>query len=243
MRVGIIADVHGNLAALEAVLAALAAERVDRIVCLGDVAAVGPQPQEVIARLRSVSCPIVMGNADAWLLDPPPPGTGQDEDATRIEEIDRWCAEQLRAEDVAFLRTFRPVVELPLAGDAAILCYHGSPRSYDEVIKATTPDEELAPMLAGRRATVMAGGHWHFQMLRRYEDAVLLNPGSVGLAYDLLPGGETRVPARAEYALLSSQGTSLGIDLRRLPYDRDATVRAMFERGMPHAAWWSEGWR
>ena len=242
MKVGLISDIHGNLAALETVLASLEAERPDRVVCLGDVAATGPQPRETLRRLRASGCPVVMGNADAFLLAPRM-ATDAGEDERRVAEIDRWCAEQLRAEDVAFQRTFRPVVELPLAGDAAILCYRGSPASYDDVIKATTPDEELAPMLAGRRATVMAGGHWHFQMLRRYEDAVLLNPGSVGLAYDLLPGGETRVPARAEYALLSSQGTSLGIDLRRLPYDRDATVRAMFERGMPHAAWWSEGWR
>ena len=242
MRIGIFADVHGNLAALDAVLAALAAEGIDRLVCLGDVAAVGPQPREVVARLRQLDCPIVLGNADAWLLDPPAPGTGRDEDAARIEAIDRWCAEQLRPPDLAFLRTFRPTVEVPLGDGADLLCYHGSPRSYDDVITATTPDEELAPMLAGHRATVMAGGHWHFQLLRRYEGAILLNPGSVGLAYDLLPGGEARVPPRAEYALLSSQGAALAIELRRLPYDRDATVRAMFERGMPHAAWWSESW-
>ncbi len=67
MRIGIIADVHANLAALDAVLAALAAEPADRIVCLGDVA-VGPQPREVVARLRELNGPIVMGNADAWLL-------------------------------------------------------------------------------------------------------------------------------------------------------------------------------
>jgi predicted phosphodiesterase len=242
MRIGIFADVHGNLAALDAVLAALAAEGIDRLVCLGDVAASGPQPREVVARLRQLGCPIVLGNADAWLLDPPPPGTGDDEDAARIEAIDRWCAEQLRPADLAFLRTFRPTVAVPLDDGADLLCYHGSPRGYDDVIKATTPDEELAAMLAGHRATVMAGGHWHFQLLRRYEGAILLNPGSVGLAYDLLPGGEARVPPRAEYALLSSHGAALAIELRRLPYDRDATVRAMFERGMPHAAWWSESW-
>ena len=243
MRIALIADVHGNLVALDAVLADLAGEAPDRVVCLGDVAATGPQPRAVIARLRQLGCPVVMGNADAWLLDPAPAASPADDDARRIEAIDRWCAEQLRPEDLAFLRGFQPTVEIPLGDGGSLLCFHGSPRSYDDVIKATTPDEELAPMLAGHRATVMAGGHWHFQLLRRYEDAILLNPGSVGLAYDLLPGGEARVPPRAEYAILSSDGAALGIELRRLPYDRHATVRAMFARRMPHAAWWSDGWR
>ena len=242
MRIALIADVHANLAALDAVLAALAAEAIDRIVCLGDVAATGPQPREVIARLRELGCPVVMGNADAFLLDPRPVGDA-DEDTRRIAAIDRWCAQQLAPDDLRFLRTFRPMVELSLGNGATLLCYHGSPRSYDDVIAATTAEEELRSALAGHRATVMAGGHWHFQMLRRHEDAVLLNPGSVGLAYDLLPGGGARVPARAEYAVVTAAGEALSIDLRRVPYDRDATVRAMFERGMPHAAWWAADWR
>lgn len=242
MRVGIIADIHGNLAALDAVLAELERDRPDRIVCLGDVAATGPQPRETVGRLRALGCPVVMGNTDAYLLDPRP-AAGADEDARRIEEIDRWCAEQLSPADRAFVRTFRPAVELPLGDGARLLCYHGSPRSYDDVIAATTPAAELEPMLAGARADVLAGGHWHFQLLRRHEDLSLLNPGSVGLAYDLLPGGVVRVPPRAEYAVVASEGGRLGIELRRVPYDRDATVRAMFARGLPHAAWWAAGWR
>ncbi|HEX5442031.1 MAG TPA: metallophosphoesterase family protein, partial [Ktedonobacterales bacterium] len=71
-KIAIIADIHGNLPALEAVLAAVAAEGVERIVCLGDVATLGPQPREVIARLRTLGCPVVMGNTDAILLAPQP---------------------------------------------------------------------------------------------------------------------------------------------------------------------------
>jgi predicted phosphodiesterase len=124
-----------------------------------------------------------------------------------------------------------------------LLCYHGSPRSCHDVISATTPEAEVEPMLDGRRATILAGGHWHFQMLRRYRDMILLNPGSAGLAYDVLDDDTVRVPPRAEYALVRSDGTRLAIDLRRVPYDRDATLRAMFARGMPHAHWWSGAWQ
>jgi predicted phosphodiesterase len=242
MRIALIADIHGNLAALEAVLADLAHESPDQIVCLGDVAATGPQPREVLNRMRALGGPVVQGNTDAFLLGRQ--SSPDDDEATRrFDEIDRWCAAQLAPEDLAYLRTFRPTVELPLGDGTRLLCYHGSPRSYDDVISATTPEAELAPMLAGARATVMAGGHWHFQMLRRFEDVILLNPGSVGLAYDILPDGARRVPPRAEYALITAEDGRMEIDFRRVPYDRDATRREIFARGLPYAEWWTSDWR
>ncbi len=240
MRIALIADIHGNLAALDAVLQDLAAACPDRMVCLGDVAATGPQPRAVLERLRALQCPIVLGNTDAWLMAPS--DTAADEDARKVAEIDRWCAEQLTHADRAFIHTFVPTITLPLGDARQLLCYHGSPRSYDDVIAATTPDDELAPMFAGRTATVMAGGHWHFPMLRHYRESLLVNPGSVGLAYDLRTAGGVRVPPHAAYALLTAGDDSLRIEFRRVPYDRHATVRAMFERGMPHAVWWSRDW-
>ena len=242
MRVALIADIHGNLAALEAVLADFARDSPDQIVCLGDVAATGPQPREVLRRLRALGGPVIQGNTDAFLLGRQS-SPDDDETTRRFDEIDRWCAAQLAPEDLDYLRTFRPTVELPLEDGARLLCYHGSPRNYDDVISATTPEPELAQVLGGARATVMAGGHWHFQMLRRYEDVILLNPGSVGLAYDTRPDGARRHPPRAEYALLAAEGGRLSIDLRRVPYDREATLREIFARGLPHAEWWTKGWR
>lgn len=243
MRIALIADIHGNLAALDAVLAALAPAEIDRFVCLGDVAATGPQPREALSRLRELNCPVVMGNADAVFLDPPPAGSASDDDTRRIAEIDRWCANQLEPDDLAFLRTFRSTIDLPLGDDGHLLCYHGSPRSFDDFIAATTPAAELEPMLASARASIMAGGHTHFQMLRRHEDLTLINPGSVGLAYDLQPDGDARVPPWADYAVLTANHRRLGILFQRVPYDSRRTVQAMFTRGMPHAAWWSEAWR
>jgi predicted phosphodiesterase len=65
-RVALISDIHGNAVALEAVLADIARRRVDEIVCLGDVAAGGPQPREALERLRTLGCAVVRGNADEW---------------------------------------------------------------------------------------------------------------------------------------------------------------------------------
>jgi hypothetical protein len=113
--VALIADIHGNLAALEAVLDTLAHEGPDQIVCLGDVAATGPQPHEVLDRLRRLGCPVVMGNADAELLDPDRAEPEAEEDARNILDISRWGASQLDAADRAFIASFRPTVDIALA--------------------------------------------------------------------------------------------------------------------------------
>ncbi len=68
MRIAIISDIHGNCVALDAVLADLQREPAARMVCLGDAIQGGPQPIQVIARLRELACPVVMGNADDWLV-------------------------------------------------------------------------------------------------------------------------------------------------------------------------------
>ncbi len=134
-KIAILSDIHGNLPALEAVLAQIAAEGIERVVCLGDVAALGPQPHEVIDRLRALGCPVVMGNTDAILLasqrDAGAPGA-----AWRNEDFDQWCAARLTADDLAYLRTFQPTISLPLSVGVTLLGYHGSPRSYDERISA-----------------------------------------------------------------------------------------------------------
>src|SRR5215212_9957539 len=68
MRVAVISDMHGNCLGFDAALADLRYQRVDQIVCLGDAIQGGAQPAETVARLRDLGCPVVMGNADAWLL-------------------------------------------------------------------------------------------------------------------------------------------------------------------------------
>jgi hypothetical protein len=110
MTIALIADIHGNLTALEAVLDALRVEPTGEIVCLGDVPATGPQPREVVRRLQWLGFPVVMGNADAELLDVTPPVPETDEDARRIADFSRWCAAQLDDADRVFLASFQPTV-------------------------------------------------------------------------------------------------------------------------------------
>ena len=113
---------------------------------------------EVLRRLRELGCSLVMGNADAELLDGAPPGPETDEESRRIADISRWCAAQLDDADQAFLASFQPTVEISLGEERSLLCCHGSPRSYDDVIAAAIPDDEIDPMIT-QEPFVRSGPH------------------------------------------------------------------------------------
>lgn len=242
MRIALIADIHGNFTALEAVLAGLNEDPVDQMVCLGDVAIFGPQPGETLARLRDLGCPVVMGNTDAWALDPQPHPV-RDENTVYFNEIERWGAAHLSDEERGFIRTFQPTVAVDLGEQTALRCYHGSPRSYHDAIVATTPDEELARLFGDAPATILAGGHTHLPFVRRFQQSIVLNPGSVGLPYERLPGDRVHNPPWAEYAILTVSGSNMRVELRRTPVDVTQVIQAVRRSGMPHAEWWLAGWQ
>jgi predicted phosphodiesterase len=243
-RIALISDIHGNLAALEVALAEIARAGVDEIVCLGDVAATGPQPHEVLARLREIGCPVVLGNADAELLSEPPrrdPAT----DEGKLDELIRWGTAQLDASDLAFLRSLPPTTTVTLEpGGAELLCVHGSPRNFNDIITASTPAAEIEPMLLldERYPAIIAGGHTHVAMLRPHRATLLVNPGSVGRPYEEGLDGSITVPAYAAYAILTGTPEHWSLAFHRVAYDLAVTIRAMHERAMPFADWLSAGW-
>lgn len=248
MKTAIISDVHGNLVALEAALQDIEREQVDQIVCLGDVATTGPQPHETMERLRLVDCLVVMGNSDEWALNPGPlalHGDASEEDRRRATELELWSAKQLRRADLDYLRTFKPIIELSLGNDKEkLLCFHGSPKSNKDFIHATTPDEELERMTSGTIALILAGGHSHTQMIRRFRKMLIINPGSVGLPFEYLSQREGFNPLRAEYAIVRYfGGEKVGIELRRVPFNKEALTRSVLNSGMPNSEWYLKDWK
>src|SRR5215831_2977947 len=107
MRIAVISDIHGNCVALDAVLADVRQRSVDEMVCLGDAIQGGAQPAETVARLRELGCPVVMGNADAWLLTGVE--TSPNETITERGRVTReWSLAHLSPEDRAFIAAFAP---------------------------------------------------------------------------------------------------------------------------------------
>lgn len=234
-RIALLSDIHGNAVALEAVLADIAVREVDELVCLGDVAAGGPQPREALARVRDLGCPVVLGNADTWLLDGfPREPSERGDDVASLAAIVEWARDQLRADDRRFLSSFRPVVERRLEAER-LLCFHGSPRSPNERILAMTGESELEAALAGHPASIHAGGHTHLQLLRRIGQRLLVNPGSVGLPLACA----ATVPSAADYAIVEVEPGAAAVEFRRIGVDGDAVMGAAMATDMPHAREWA----
>ncbi len=238
MRIAIISDIHGNCIALDAVLADLQQNPVDQIVCLGDAVQGGPQPAQVVARLREIACPVVTGNADAWLLSGQETGNEQipAERLRKMHAIRDWSLSQLTAEDRAFIGQFEPTVTIGSETGRRLLCFHGSPTSFDDILLPTTPQEEFERLLGGYATFLLTGGHTHLQQVRRIGDSFFFNPGSVGFAYSHQQADDSfQADPWAEYAVLTLQSASTSLEFRRIPFDTVQLIQAYQASGRPHA--------
>ena len=238
MRVAVISDMHGNDLAFEVVEADIQRQRIDQIVCLGDAIQGGPQPAAVLQRLRRLGCPVVMGNADSWLISGEETGDEgiPPERLRKMGEIRLWSLSQLSESDRAFISNFQPTVKINLEKDLNLLCFHGSPTSFDDVILPTAPEEEFQKFLGGYADYILTGGHTHAQQIRRNGRYFFFNPGSVGFAYSHnQPENEFHADPWAEYAILTVENGQVGLKFRRTPFDAKELIRIYRESGCPFA--------
>lgn len=234
MRIALISDLHANIVSLDSVLRDIEQAGVDRIICLGDVATLGPEPSAILARLRDLNCECILGNHDEFLLAPELIRTYSE--APVIIDSVAWCRQRLSSDDLAFVRGFRRTHELGLEGGGTLLLFHGSVRSNMENLLATTPPEEVDEHLDGRRATVLAGGHTHLQMLRQHRGMLLVNPGSVGLPFrEYAMGGPPVLLPDAEYAIVASSPAGVTVELRRVRVDVRRLCSAVASSDLPLA--------
>ena len=244
MQIALISDTHGNVPALTAVLDDIRAQGADQIIFLGDAATLGPHPRETLDILRGLDCICILGNHDAALLDPA--RTADYQIGTGLLPALDWGRELLNESDFDFLRSFRPIYELELGNALKLLCFHGSPRSNIELILSTTPDKTMDALFSNQPAIVLAGGHTHIQMVRQHGQQVIINPGSVGIAFlePFMPGGNTpTLLPWAEYALVRVEKAGWSADLRRVRFDTQAVVRAVAASGIPLKEWWLSQYR
>jgi predicted phosphodiesterase len=222
MRIAVLCDIHGNLPALDAVLAEVELHDVDGIVVGGDVVP-GPFMAETVERLRGLGdrARFVMGNGDREVVErfdagARPDGAGD----SQFERFTAWAASRLDWEQRDFLAAFEPVVRLPVDDVGPVLFCHGSPRSDTEMITQLTPPERLRPMLAGVEERTIVCGHTHHQFALEVDGRRVVNAGSVGMPYQ---------GAAAAFWLL------LGPDvaMRRTDYDVDGALEALRRTGAP----------
>jgi putative phosphoesterase len=226
-RVTAIYDIHGNLPALEAVLAELESVNPDLIVVGGDVVA-GPMPTEVLDRLMTFGENIcfVRGNADREVVaayDDRPHADPIDV-ADPAERVAAYAASRIGREHRDVLASFAERLIVEVDGVGQVLFCHGSPRSDEDIVTAATTEVRLREILAGVDQDLVVCGHTHAQFDRRVGGKRVVNAGSVGMPYQGKPVGA--------FWLLLGVG---GVSLRRSDYDLDRTVRQIRATGYPDA--------
>lgn len=203
------------------------------MVCLGDAIQGGAQPAETVARLRERMMPTVMGNSDAWLLTGK--NTSEEQVSSAQLEVRAWSLSKLKEKHLDFIRQFKNIIKLPL-GDESLVCFHGSPASFDDLVVPTTPEEEFERLVSGYGNAILCGGHAHLQHLRRFKDSFYFNPGSVGFSYDHSQAGEEpHADGWAEYAIISAREKCVGLEFRRVPFDAREWTRVTARSGRPYA--------
>ena len=221
-QVAALYDIHGNLPALEAALAAVDAARADGIVGGGDVV-LGPMPRETLERLRALGsrARFIQGNCDRLVVD-----AFDGQPLTRwppsIREPIAWTAEQLDRPHRDFLASLPETLVVNVPGLGEVLFCHATPRSDEEIITAVTPAERLRPMLAGVTQPVVVCGHTHMQFDRSVDGVRLINAGSVGMPYGR-PG--------AYWSLLGPD-----VRLMRTEYDLERAAALVQQTSYPQAA-------
>jgi predicted phosphodiesterase len=228
-RITIFGDIHGNLAALEAVFADIEVRQLGDLYCLGGLVGYGTFPNEVTQLIRDRQIPTIMGNYDQ--------GVGSDSDdcgcAYKTPEAQAlgersiaWTNAHTTDDNKAYLRSLVSSIPLEL-GELKVLLVHGSPRKINEYLYEDRPDDSFERILDTAQADVLVCGHTHLPYHKVLPSGRhVINAGSVGKPKDRDP--------RAGYITLSVTGRELTVDFIRVPYDIERTAQAIEASDMPH---------
>ena len=249
MRLAVFADVHGNLPAFDAVLGDMeSGGEFDEIWCLGDIAALGGQPQECIDRLAGLQarygearCKVIGGNTDRYLVTGErfafaPPQDAADFPAYRanilsMSAIYEWNMARLSwAGFQALQKLLGKELRLSVAGYGQVIGFHAIPGNDEAMaLRPDSADEAAADALLDRAGRLAVGGHTHLAMDRQVGAWRVVNPGSVGLSFGN--------PGYAEWACLEWRAGELAVELRRVPYDAAGALEEWAARGYPRLDW------
>jgi len=213
MRTLVIADIHGNFPALEAVLATPEAAACQRIISLGDQVNFGPQPREVMARLMELHAIMLRGNHEARLLQVDAP-----EYAGYNWVLQRWTHRQLEG-----IPLDHPIDYT----EGRKLFTHGTPGEPFHLIEAHEVPAQLENLPAG--VTHLFSGHNHFPWLVEHQGRVACNPGSLGMLEDGTGGN-------APFVVMEEEGGRIALTRHKVPYDTTQVKRAFLTSGCAAAA-------
>jgi predicted phosphodiesterase len=217
-RLAVLADIHGNLTALDAVIADMAAYDVDHVIVAGDAVNWGPESAAVVARIVAAGWGVIRGNNEYYLLDYQ---TDREPEAWRDYEMTPYLYRHLAGRWHHTIAAWPDTISLRYPDAPPVRVWHGSPRSPSEGIFPGTPESAICEMLDGTVETTVIAAHTHLALERQAGRWRVLNPGSVGAPMDGRDG--------ACYLLLDARDGDWHATFRRIEYDT-APLFAAFER-------------
>ena len=218
VKIAVMADIHANLNALEAVLQDAERRGITVFLNAGDIIGFGAFPNEVIQTLYSKNALSVIGNFDLEVLDKNIRGKGPKKFALE------YARKTLTKAYETYLRTLPSKLELEIA-HKKLLMIHGTPDSVDEHLYHDTPEERFQEVAKTAGADLIVFGHSHEQFTKKADGALFINPGSVGRPGDGNP--------QAAYAAITASPFS--VELVRVSYDVEAAADALRRKGAPES--------
>ena len=208
MRIAAVADIHGNLPALEAVLAHIQSAGVDHVVFCGDYVLGAADDKGCWEPVRETGAPMVRGNADRYTAEF---GTEQGEERWHGEQFKplQFTVSQFTDEERQELGKLPTTYKLADVPD--VLFYHANPRNDMDLWRSWSTEEELAKNFSDLSATILVGGHNHTQQARRWRQHTIVICGSVGAPNDYSAG--------AQYVILEKSNGEWRIEHLDVPYD------------------------
>ncbi len=225
MRLAALADIHGNLPALKAILKDLEQIDIDGILVAGDMA-VGPQVTETLDLLSIPNCWMIRGNNEDYLLRFASGNVPLSWETSRQWALMRWSYRQVDQETLDFFRCLPDQRVIQIKKTAPIRVVHGSPRNPSELI---FPDRDISILdiaLSQINEPVLVCGHSHIPWVKARNGKLALNPGGAG--------GPLNGDTRAQYALLSWEQDHWQVTHRAVPYDLEETRLAFITSGLLH---------
>jgi putative phosphoesterase len=226
-EVAVITDIHGNLPALEASLAAIEAGRVDAVYCGGDLVGYGPHPNEVCRLIEERRIPTLYGNYD-YAIGRELEDCGcayRDQHDREIGQLSvDWTLAHTNRRSKDFMRDLPFDLRFELAG-RRVRIVHGSPRKVNEYLFADKPARTFERIAAGADCDVLVFGHTHQPWIAEYGGVLFVNCGSVGKPKDGDP--------RAAFAVLRAEGDRVVARIERADYDAAAVARQVEQAGLP----------
>jgi putative phosphoesterase len=225
--VALIADVHANRHALEAVFADIDRRGIRETWCAGDLVGYGASPREVVDLLRRRAVPCIAGNLDRRLFRVAGPDAPRKEGPPSLKRLTHlWTWDQLGPGARRWLRDLPDALRFDRAG-WRVLVVHGSPASDEEYIDAGTGRKRLRALAKLARADVVVAGHAHVPFVERAAGTWFVNAGSVGRPEE--------TPSWACYAILTLAPKVLDVRHVEVPYDADGAAASVRLAGLPKA--------